>query len=578
MVGSLLLVASEGNGVAQGLDYFFGKVGGLIVIFLVLGALALLFRVGASRYKKVPPDQALVVYGGGRTNIVTGGAVFVIPLLKDTYPLDLTAFQVSLELIDVPNLDRIPVTVIANATCRISNDQELLQNAARTFGRAPRQHIIDTIKNALEGHLRIIIGQMDMETILSKRDEFNKKVSSEAEAELHKLGCKIDILNIQKVTDAHGYIEALGKPKSAEVKAEAAIREAEQVRRQTIETSGAQKEAATVRAANDQLVADAERALKIKQAQIAAEVAAEQARASQAGPQAEAEASKAVFIAQVDAQKAKAVAEIDLQDAVGKRTEAELKATVLKQAEAEKSRLTTEAEGAASGRTIRAQAEASAVKIESDAKANQTRTVGTAEAEMIKTKGVAEAEATKARLLADAEGKKAQAEATKAELVAEAEGKKAQADAAKALQIANAEGAKQLIAAYANMTADQQKMVVVSKLIESAPALIEALGKAGKEVVGEYAKILTAAMASVDKITVYDTGGGGDGKNGALDRMLNTGPGSFYHLLKMLEATGLSPVVDRLLSKAGVDINALGSELPPATPQRATEEKRTSVK
>ena len=541
------------------IESLFSQVGSLVVVFVVLGAFALLFRVGANRYKKVPPDQALVVYGGGKTNIVTGGAVFVIPILKDTYSLDLTAFQVSLELMDVPNLDRIPVTIIANATCRISNDEGLLLNAARTFGRAPRQHIIDTIKNALEGHLRIIIGQMDMENILSKRDEFNKKVSSEAEAELHKLGCKIDILNIQKVSDAHGYIEALGKPKSAEVKAEASIKEAEQVRRQTIETSGAQREAATVKAANDQQVADAQRALMIRQAQIAAEVAAEQARANQAGPRAEAEASKAVLIAQVDAQKAKTIAEIDLQDAVGKRKEAELKATVLKQAEAEKSRLTTEAEGAASARTIKAQAEASALKIESDAIANQTRTVGTAEAEMTKTKGVAEAEATKARLLADAEGKKAQAEATKAELLAQAEGQKAQADAVKALQIANAEGAKQLIAAYANMTADQQKMVIVNKVIENAPALIEAFGKAGKEIVGEYARILTAAMGSIDKITVYDTGG--SGKDGALERMLSTGPGSFYHLLKMLEATGMAPVVSGLLSKAGIDINAAGGPI-----------------
>jgi flotillin len=546
------------------LEPLLGNVGSLVVFFVLLGALAILFRVGASRYKKVPPDQALVVYGGGRTSIVTGGAVFVIPLLKDTYPLDLTAFQVSLELIDVPNLDRIPVTVIANATCRISNDEELLQNAARTFGRASREHIVDTIKNALEGHLRIIIGQMDMETILSKRDEFNKKVSSEAEAELQKLGCKIDILNIQKVSDAHGYIEALGKPKSAEVKAEAAIKEADQLRRQTVETSSAQREAATVKAANDQQVADAERALKIKQAQVAAEVAAEQARANQAGPRAEAEASKAVLIAQVDAQKAKTVAEIDLQDAVGKRKEAELKATVLKEAEAAKSRLTTEAEGASSARTIKAQAEASALKIESDARANQTRTVGTAEAEMTKTKGVAEAEATKARLLADAEGKKAQADATKAEMLAHAEGQKAQAEAVKALQIANADGARQLIAAYADMTPEQQKMIVINKFIESAPVLIEACGKAGREIVGEYAKILTAAMSSIDKITVYDAGGGA-GKDGALDRMLATGPGSLLHLAKMLEATGWGPLVAGLLSKAGIDPMTVQSviEVPP---------------
>ena len=112
-------------------------------------------------------------------------------------------------------------------------------------------------------------------------------------------------------------------------------------------------------------------------------------------------------------------------------------------------------------------------------------------------------------------------------------GPRAEAQAVKALQIANAEGAKQLIAAYANMTADQQKVVIVKKVIENAPALIEAFGKAGKDIVGEYARILTAAMSSIDKITVYDTGGGGGGgKDGALERMLSTGPGSFYHLLK----------------------------------------------
>src|SRR5258706_5993311 len=175
---------------------------------------------------------------------------------------------------------------------------------------------------------------------------------------------------------------------------------------------------------------------------------------------------------------------------------------------------------------------------------------------MNQTKGAAEAESTKARLLADAVGKKAQADATKAEMLATAEGEKAQADAVKALQIANAEGARQLIAAYADMTPEQQKMVIINKLIESAPMLIEAAGKAGKEIVGEYAKILTAAMSSIDKITVYDTGGG-NGKDGALERMLQTGPGSFYHLVKMMEATGVAPALSSLLQKAGIDISAI---------------------
>ena len=94
-----------------------------------------------------------------------------------------------------------------------------------------------------------------------------------------------------------------------------------------------------------------------------------------------------------------------------------------------------------------------------------------------------------------------------------------------------------------------------------APVLIDALGRAGKDIVGENAKIVTAAISSIDNITVFDTGHG-NGGDGALERMLATGPGTFLQLLKMLEATGLSPVLDGLLAKAGIDIKALGSMVP----------------
>ena len=61
-VSQLILQA---GGVGDLADSLLSKLGSLVVLFVVLGAFALLFRVGANRYKKVPPDQALVVYGGG---------------------------------------------------------------------------------------------------------------------------------------------------------------------------------------------------------------------------------------------------------------------------------------------------------------------------------------------------------------------------------------------------------------------------------------------------------------------------------------------------------------------------------
>ncbi len=567
----MLLAPGPVDQAGRAADTLFGTFMGPVMVLILILAVVALLRTGARRYLKVPPEQALVLYGGGRTRIVTGGAVFVVPLLKDFYHLDLTAFQVGLELNDVPNQDRIPITVHANATCHISNKEDLLQVAAQRFGRLGgiegRPRMIETIKNALEGHLRIIIGQMDMDTILSKRDEFNRKVSSEAETELHRLGCEIAILNIQKVIDGHGYIEALGKPKSAQVKADAAIKEAEATRQQTIMTSNADREAQTQKAQNDAQIALAQRDLNKQRADYEAEVSAAKARSAQAGPLADAEAQKAVVVAQVAVREQQTLAEIKLQDAVAKKTEAELNATILKQAQAEKQRLSTEAEGAANARNIKAAGEAQAIKVEAEAKAEQTRKVGTAEADVIKIKGFAGANAEQARLEAEAKGREAQAAAEKALLLAQAEGKKAEAEAVERLLLAQATGARELIAAYGGMSEDQRRLFVTKMYVENAPAIIEALGKAGQAVMEEISKVAYASLSSIDNVSIYDSGAG-NGKSAA-ERWAAIGPDALFETLMNLKRSGLLPVVVEGLRKLGIDASPL---MPPVV-----EPPRTSA-
>jgi len=40
--------------------------------------------------------------------------------------------------------------------------------AAENFGRSKSEDIDSKIANVLEGHLRVVVGQIDMDTILSK--------------------------------------------------------------------------------------------------------------------------------------------------------------------------------------------------------------------------------------------------------------------------------------------------------------------------------------------------------------------------------------------------------------------------
>lgn len=522
----------------------------ILMVFFGVVILVLIVRAITSRYIRIPPEQALVVYGGGKSEVVTSGARIVWPFLQDSYPLDLRAFQVQLHLKDAPNMDRIPITLIAMATCKVSKKPELLLKAAENFGRSKSEDIDSKIANVLEGHLRVVVGQIDMDTVLSKRDEFNARISSESATELQNLGVEIVVLNIQEVSDPNGVIQALGAPKIAQIKANAAIKAAEETRRQVIETTNAEREGATTRAQNQTQIAEAERNRDLQTSKYDAEVARQKAITSKSGPLSDAESQKAVVAAEVAVEVARAQAETGLQEKVGERNEAEYKATILKKAEAERQQTIIVAEGAAKARTTKAEAERTALQAEGSgqaekekaiglAKAEVTKQTGLAEAEVAKQTGLAEATATEARLLAQAKG-------TEAEALARAAGVQAEL-------LAQAEGRLKLVQAYSNMDEEQRRLFVTTVILDRLPEIIKELGAAGQQIMQPIANSITASLGQIQNLTVYDSPHAGNG-DGSVSRMLKLGPDVLFQAFQALKNTGMLPLIQGILEKSGIDI------------------------
>jgi flotillin len=541
--------AQRGGGLDTLRDHFIP----ILMVFFAVVILAIILRSITSRYMRIPPEQALVVFGGGQTEVVTSGARIVWPFLQDSYPLDLKAFQVQLALKDAPNADRIPITLIAMATCKISKKPELLLKAAENFGRSKSEDIDSKIANVLEGHLRVVVGQIDMDTILSKRDEFNARISTESATELENLGVEIIVLNIQEVSDPNGVIQALGAPKIAQIKANAAIRAAEETRRQTIETTNAEREGATTRSQNQTQIAEAERNRDLQTSRYDAEVAKQKAITSKAGPLSDAEAQKAVVTAEVAVQAARAEAETGLQEKVGARNEAEYKATILKKAEAERQQTIIIAEGAASARTTKAEAERTALQAEGAgqaekekaigiAKAEVTKQTGLAEADVAKQKGLAEATSTEARLLAQAKG-------TEAEALARAAGVQAEL-------LAQAEGRLKLVQAYADMDEEQRRLFITTVILDRLPEIITQLGAAGQQIMKPIAESITASLGQIQNLTVYDAPQNSSG-DGSVSRMLKLGPDVMFQTFQALKNTGMLPLIAGVLEKSGVDLSAI---------------------
>ena len=327
-----------------------GWILGTLLLFLAfLGSL----RYAASRYKKVSPSRMGLIFGrkhkyempqpDGTTKteelgfrLLTNGGAVVYPFVEDYVQMSLGARLIPLKVADIPTQDKVTVAAEGVATVVIGNDMPSMVAAARYFEGKEDEEINRIIKENLEGQLRAILGTLTIENLIGDREKLNKGVLEGAESELIKLGMRVTILTIQNISDKHGYIEALGQGKIAEVKRDATIRQAEADRDSKIASSDALKEAELIAARNNVLVAAAQKDRDVQVAQFKATTDKERALADQAGALAAAGMDRQVRQARVEAEAAETMSRIALAEQEIARIEKQLQYTKIKPAEAER--------------------------------------------------------------------------------------------------------------------------------------------------------------------------------------------------------------------------------------------------
>jgi flotillin len=516
----------------------------LVVLMILLLAFVILVVITTAtrNYIKVPPNKVAVFYGrkhrtpDGRTigfRLVTGGARLKWPVIEEVTYLDLMVFPIDLDVKDVPNKDGVLVSVQGVANVKIRNDETSLVAAAERFLGLPHAAIREIAYKNLEGHLRSIVGRLTVEEIVRDRQKFNQEVLMEAAADLAKIGLGVDVLTVQKIEDKEGYILALGKKRTAEVKRDAQIGEALASREATIQSTTALREAKERENENLALIAQAEKERDVKKAQYEAEVQAQQARAQQAGPLAEAKARQEVVEQEVLVELVRTRKQAEVAEAEAVRRERQLVAEVVKPADAERQKVILAAEAQKQKEILEAEGRKSAIIVVAEAERQRNALEGLGEAEALKVKLLAEAEGTKAKLLAEADG-------TKAKLLAEAEGVKAKL-------LAEAEGALKKAEAFAKLDESSKTMLV----LERFPDVIKAFAPV--------AGAVAAPMGNIDKLVMLDSGGHSDGA-GTLTRLASTVPTTMFNLMQTAKALGLD--ISGLLGKVGIREEDEGQRAP----------------
>ena len=394
---------------------------GIIVLLVIVMLITL--SVLASMYRKVGPNQALIIYGSGGTKIVQGGGKVVLPLVQSARELSLELM--SFDVAPTQNLytnQGVAVNVEAVAQIKIKSDPVSIRTAAEQFLTKPQVEREGLIRLVMEGHLRGILGLLTVESLVKEPEMVADRVRSNVASDMDKMGLEVISFTIREVRDTNDYITNMGKPDIALIRRQADIAAAEAERDTAIKRAQAMREAAIAQAVADQerviaqtasqtRQAEAVRDLDLKRAEYEATVKAQQATADKSYDIQANVMQQRVIAEQVRVQRVEKEEQVKVQETEILRREKELIATVLRSAEVERQRIETLAAAERQRLALEAQGRAEAEKARGFAEAEINRAKGEADADVIRRRGAAEAEIILAKGQSEAEAMEVKAQA-----------------------------------------------------------------------------------------------------------------------------------------------------------------------
>ncbi len=383
----------------------------LISIGVVVVVLGLIGFSMSKQYRKVGPNEVLIVSGGRKRTVEEvdgtkrkvgyrmhiGGGTFVLPFVETAEALPLETYTISLKTPEVLTKQGVHIIAEASAQVKVASSEGMIRAAAEQFLARGSQAIKEVSQHILEGYVRNTLGKLSVEEVYQNRDEFAQKVRVEAEADLGRMGLELLSFNLGDISDSEGYIKALGQPRIAQVKRDASVAQAEAERDTVIRTTQAQKEGDVVRYEVETEIASANRDFELKRSEFQIDMNKRKAQSDLAY---ELERnSLAIDLKKAEAQikLVEKESSIKIEEQEIKRRELELESSVRKpaearrqqievEAEAEKFKLAAEATGRAEAHLAEGKAKVEIKKAEGISKIEYTRKLGQAEAEAMQAK------------------------------------------------------------------------------------------------------------------------------------------------------------------------------------------------
>jgi len=374
----------------------FSTINLLILLGAIIVVLALIVIAFAKQYKKVGPNEVLIISGGRMKKVKDpdgtvrkigyrmsiGGGTFVKPFIEQVQVLPLEVYSVNIKTPEVLTSQGVHIVAEGTAQVKIDSEEYMIRRAAEQFLGTGGDGIKDVTLSVLEGCIRAILGSMTVEEIYQNRDQFSEKVIQNSKDDFERMGLEVLSFALKDISDTKGYLASLGQPRIAQVKKDAAIAQAETDKEATIKAAQARKDGDIAKLKAESEIAKANRDFESLRSEYQADINQKRALSDLSY---ELEKHKIAQKIKKEESQVKLIEKeqaIKIEEMEIARKEKELEASVKKAADARKYQ-------------VKAEAEAASYRIHEEAKAKSQaqRLEGAAEAELIKAKGEAEAEA-----------------------------------------------------------------------------------------------------------------------------------------------------------------------------------------
>ena len=216
------------------LQFGFGLVSiGLLFLLLVIVTLWQSFAI-VDAYEK----EALTVFGEYR-KLLEPGINIIPPFVSRTYPFDMRTQTLDVPRQEAITRDNSPVTADAVVYIKV-------MDAKKAFLE------VDNYKNAVSNlaqtTLRAVLGDMELDDTLNKRQEINAKIRKELDEPTDEWGIRVESVEVREVNPSKEVQQAMEQQTSAERRRRAMILEAQGERRSAVEQAEGDKQSNIIRA------------------------------------------------------------------------------------------------------------------------------------------------------------------------------------------------------------------------------------------------------------------------------------------------------------------------------------------